>query len=114
MKRLLLLVALVLGVASTRAVSRAQSQEPTTPTLVPFDVMRYLDGNDLPYYWWFASHYVLQDHMFEPVTSYSLPSHLFMVSNWSAACPLTDTTTMAVISGTPTACTNQPSTPPAI
>src|SRR5207244_253666 len=30
--------------------------------------------------------FVLQDHMFEPVNSWSLPSHLWMVSGWSASC----------------------------
>jgi len=29
---------------------------------------------------------VLQDHMFEPVASWSLPSHTWMVSGWSARC----------------------------
>jgi len=29
---------------------------------------------------------VLQDHMFEPNASWSLPAHLFMVSAWSAHC----------------------------
>ncbi|HEY3051297.1 MAG TPA: alkaline phosphatase family protein, partial [Gaiellaceae bacterium] len=31
-------------------------------------------------------HFVLQDHMFQPDTSWSLPAHLFMVSEWSARC----------------------------
>ena len=57
---------------------------------------------------------MIADHMFEPVTSYSLPGHLFMVSNWSGSCPLVDPITTAVVSGTPTACLNQPSTPPSI
>jgi len=30
--------------------------------------------------------FVLQDHMFEPNASWSLPAHLFMVSEWSARC----------------------------
>src|SRR5262249_40809454 len=30
--------------------------------------------------------FVLQDHMFESVASWSLPSHLFLVSGWSAKC----------------------------
>ena len=32
------------------------------------------------------SNFVLQDHMFEPNASWSLPAHLFMVSEWSAKC----------------------------
>ena len=30
--------------------------------------------------------FVLQDHMFEPNASWSLPAHLFLVSEWSAKC----------------------------
>ena len=32
------------------------------------------------------SNFVLQDHLFEPNASWSLPAHLFMVSEWSARC----------------------------
>ncbi len=38
----------------------------------------------IPNYWKYAQNYVLQDHMFEPVKSWSLPDHLYMVSAWSA------------------------------
>jgi phospholipase C len=50
------------------------------------EVMGYHDGTDIPNYWDYAKDFVLQDHMFEPVQSWSLPSHLAMVSGWSAAC----------------------------
>ena len=50
------------------------------------DVMGYHDGRDLPNYWRYAKEFVLQDHMFEPSASWSLPAHLFMVSEWSAFC----------------------------
>jgi phospholipase C len=50
------------------------------------DVMGYMDGREIPNYWTWASEYVLQDHMFEPNASWSLPAHLFMVSGWSATC----------------------------
>jgi phospholipase C len=50
------------------------------------DVMGYHDGREIPNYWSYARHYVLQDHMFEPNESWSLPAHLFMVSEWSAKC----------------------------
>jgi phospholipase C len=50
------------------------------------DVMGYHDWREIPNYWAYARHYVLQDHMFEPDTSWSLPSHLFLVSGWSARC----------------------------
>jgi phospholipase C len=50
------------------------------------DVMGYHDGRDIPNYWAYARNFVLQDHMFEPNASWSLPAHLFMVSEWSARC----------------------------
>jgi len=50
------------------------------------DVMGYHDRSDIPNYWRYADEFVLQDHMFEPVNSWSLPAHLYMVSGWSATC----------------------------
>lgn len=50
------------------------------------DVMGYHDGQDIPNYWAYARTFVLQDHMYEPNASWSLPAHLFMVSEWSARC----------------------------
>jgi phospholipase C len=50
------------------------------------DVMGYHDAQELPNYWKYAKNFVLQDHMFEPIDSWSLPAHLYMVSEWSAAC----------------------------
>ena len=50
------------------------------------DVMGYHVRSDIPNYWAYASDFVLQDHMFEPNTSWSLPAHLFEVSEWSAHC----------------------------
>jgi phospholipase C len=55
------------------------------PSLPP-EVMGYHTGADIPNYWKYARNYVLQDHMFEPVASWSLPSHLYLVSMWSAFC----------------------------
>ena len=49
-------------------------------------VMAYHVQSDIPNYWDYAKEYVLQDHMFEPVASWSLASHLYMVSGWSARC----------------------------
>ena len=53
----------------------------TTP-----DVMGYHDAREIPNYWAYANNFVLQDQMFEPNASWSLPEHLFMVSEWSAKC----------------------------
>jgi phospholipase C len=50
------------------------------------DVLGYMDQREIPNYWTWAGDYVLQDHMFEPNASWSLPEHLFMVSGWSAKC----------------------------
>jgi phospholipase C len=50
------------------------------------DVMGYHDAREIPNYWTYAENYVLQDHMFEPNDSWSLPAHLYMVSEWSAFC----------------------------
>jgi phospholipase C len=50
------------------------------------DVMGYHDAREIPNYWTYAEQYVLQDQMFEPNDSWSLPAHLYMVSEWSAFC----------------------------
>jgi phospholipase C len=50
------------------------------------DAVGYHDQNEIPNYWTYAQQFVLQDHMFESNASWSLPSHLFMVSAWSATC----------------------------
>jgi phospholipase C len=48
--------------------------------------MGYHDGSDIPNYWKYAHDYVLQDQMYEPNASWSLPEHLYQVSEWSASC----------------------------
>jgi len=50
------------------------------------DVMGYHDAREIPNYWTYAKRFVLQDHMFEPNASWSLPQHLYLVSEWSAYC----------------------------
>jgi phospholipase C len=50
------------------------------------DSVGYHDRREIPNYWAYADNFVLQDHMFEPNSSWSLPEHLFMVSEWSALC----------------------------
>jgi phospholipase C len=50
------------------------------------DMMGYHDRREIPNYWAYARNFVLQDHMFEPNASWSLPAHLFLVSEWSALC----------------------------
>jgi phospholipase C len=50
------------------------------------DVMGYHTAAEIPNYWTYASDFALDDHMFEPVASWSLPDHLYLVSGWSAKC----------------------------
>ena len=66
------------------------------------DVMGYHDAREIPNYWTYAKDFVLQDHMFEPNASWSLPAHLFMVSEWSAKCS---------VPGDPMSCVNALQTP---
>jgi phospholipase C len=54
------------------------------------DVMGFHDRGDIPNYWSYADQFVLEDHMFEPNASWSLPEHLFLVSEWSARCSVRD------------------------
>jgi len=51
------------------------------------DILGYHTGQEIPNYWAYANQYVLQDHMFAPESSWTVPSHLYMVSAWSATCP---------------------------
>ena len=69
--------------------ARKGCKDPTNPACVnskTSDVMGYHTESDIPNYWTYAKDFVLQDHMFEPNASWSLPAHLFMVSEWSAHC----------------------------
>ena len=51
------------------------------------DIMGYHTAKEIPNYWAYAKHFVLQDHMFAPESSWTLPAHLFLVSAWAATCP---------------------------
>ncbi|HZT65235.1 MAG TPA: alkaline phosphatase family protein [Acidimicrobiales bacterium] len=66
------------GCAVTQSPSCSHSSTP--------DVMGYHDAREIPNYWTYASDFTLDDHMFEPVSSWSLPDHLYLVSAWSATC----------------------------
>ena len=50
------------------------------------DVMGYHTGAEIPNYWDYARHFVLQDHLFSSNIGWSVPAHLAMVSGWSATC----------------------------
>jgi phospholipase C len=64
----------------------------------PPDVMGYHDAREIPNYWTYAKNFALDDHMFEPVQSWSLPAHLYLVSGWSAHCR----------NASPSSCVNDP------
>jgi phospholipase C len=70
----------------------------TTP-----DVMGYHDYHEIPNYWTYAENFDLQDAMFAPAQSYSLGTHMYLVSAWNAIC--TDP-------NNPYSCTNSLSPPP--
>jgi phospholipase C len=63
-----------------------QVDSPLCTNSTAMDVMGWHDAREIPNYWAYAEHFVLQDHMFEPTASWSLPAHLFTVSAWSAKC----------------------------
>jgi phospholipase C len=69
-----------------RGCGRKYARGICAPSTQP-DVMGYHDAREIPNYWTYAQRYVLQDHMFQPDLSWSLPAHLFTVSGWSARCP---------------------------
>ena len=50
------------------------------------DVMGFHTAAEIPNYWAYARHFLLEDRMFAPTDSWTLPSHLFLVSGWSATC----------------------------
>jgi len=50
------------------------------------DVMSYHTAKEIPNYWRYAEEFVLQDRMFAPADSWTLPAHLFLVSAWAARC----------------------------
>lgn len=53
------------------------------PGTDPRDVMGYHDYHEIPNYWNYAHLYVLQDHLFAPVLSYTLPNRLYSLAGQS-------------------------------
>jgi phospholipase C len=98
------------GFVAQARVGKACQNNPLAPGCTPGsgapDVMGYHDYREVPNYWAYAREYVLQDRMFAPNRSWSLPAHLFMVSEWSARCR---------VAGDPMSCVNalqNPGSPP--
>jgi phospholipase C len=89
------------GGAMNGFVAQAENAQGCTTAATPqceTDVMGYKTESDIPNYWAYARNFVLQDQMFEPNKSWSLPQHLFLLSEWSARCTLPDE---------PFSCTNE-------
>ena len=93
------------GFLKTAVASKNGCAEQTNPDCSAtrtVDVMGYHTQSDIPNYWRYASDFILQDHMFQPNASWSLPEHLFQVSEWSATCTQHNV---------PSSCTNSLSQP---
>jgi phospholipase C len=77
------------GFVEQRDAAQSTCQNPDDPACglgqAP-DVMGYHTAAEIPNYWTYANDFVLDDHMFEAVNSWSLPDHLYQVSAWSAQC----------------------------
>jgi phospholipase C len=86
------------GFVSAYESAKRSCTDPEDPVCAagPMDVMGYHTQSDIPNYWTYAHDFVLQDHMFEPDASWSLPVHLFMVSEWSATCSRPDVASSCV------------------
>ncbi len=52
----------------------------------PTDVMGYHVKSDIPNYWTYARDFALDDHMYVSDHSWSLPTHMYIVSAWAADC----------------------------
>jgi len=77
------------GFIAQRDAASATCTNPDDPACQgegPPDVMGYHTAAEIPNYWTYASDFALDDHLFESVNSWSLPDHLYMVSEWSAKC----------------------------
>ena len=77
------------GFVRQRAMAQKACTTPNNPSCAVTgspDVMGYHTAGEIPNYWTYAHDFVLQDHMFEPINSWSLPEHLYTVSAWSARC----------------------------
>ena len=68
------------------AAKNCPANDPSCTAGTQTDVMGYKTAQDIPNYWTYAKDFTLQDHLFESNASWSLPSHLYMVSEWSAKC----------------------------
>src|SRR3954454_516223 len=75
--------------AHTRKCGKAVLDPSCTINVRRPDVMGYHDYHQIPNYWSYARHYVLQDHFFASNDGWSEPMHEAIVSGWSALCTST-------------------------
>jgi len=57
--------------------------------------MGYYDRSDIPYYWDYADHYVLDDNFFSSEMGPSLPNHLYIMSGTNGPINSTYTETIS-------------------
>lgn len=74
------------NIESERNIIKADGYIAANPGKNMAQCFAYHDGTQIPNYWTMANQFVLQDRMFQAAKCYSLPSHLYMVSGWSADC----------------------------
>jgi len=77
------------GFVQQRDLARGSCTNPDNPACQGFgtaDVMGYHTAAEIPNYWAYAKNFVLDDHMFESVNSWSLPQHEYLLSEWAARC----------------------------
>ena len=67
-------------------IAQAEKRCTGTKPCKALNVMGYHVGTDIPNYWAYAQNFVLNDHMYESDHSWSLPSHLYLMSGWDALC----------------------------
>jgi phospholipase C len=67
-------------------VQRPKTCQGVDPGILRHDVMGYHNASEIPNYWAYAQHFVLQDNLFEGVRGASPSAHLEIASEWSAIC----------------------------
>jgi phospholipase C len=73
-----------LAVCDEPAAARACATAQTGKYL--HDVMGHHTAEEIPNYWAYARHFVLQDQLYAGVRAWSAPSHLDLTSEWVATC----------------------------
>jgi phospholipase C len=89
------------GFIRQRAAAKGTCNNPDNPVCgfgPPDVVMGYHTAQEIPNYWKYAENFALDDHLFESVSSWSLPDHEFQMSAWAAKCK----------NSSPMSCVNDP------